>query len=93
MKTPSDDIQLLLARIRGEFLEMPGLRLSAAQAARLWGLEATRCEALLAALVDAAFLRRMPDGTFARVTPDAERRPVLRMARTGLERAAARRPA
>ena len=29
----------LLARVRGEFLEMPGLQLAAAQAARLWDVD------------------------------------------------------
>jgi hypothetical protein len=91
--THPDDIATLLARIRGEYLEMPGLRLSAAQAARLWGLERVRCEAVLAALVDRGFLRRMPDGTFTRVTADTPVATPLRMARAGLERPAARRPA
>ena len=29
----------LVHRVRGEFLEMPGLRLTRAQAQRLWGLD------------------------------------------------------
>jgi hypothetical protein len=70
---------------------MPGLRLSAAQAGRLWGLDAARCEALLAALVDSGFLRRMADGAFARMTPDAEGGAMLRMARAGIDRTPARR--
>jgi hypothetical protein len=94
MKTPhSDHIDTLLARIRGEYLEMPGLRLSAAQAGRLWGLEAARCDALLAALVDNGFLRRWPDGTFARASADLSAGPMLRMARAGRDRALARRRA
>jgi hypothetical protein len=48
-----DDV---LQRIQGEFVEMPGLRLTAAQAQRLWGLERDVCDALLGALVDAKFL-------------------------------------
>jgi hypothetical protein len=56
----------LLHRIRGEFLEMPGLRLTARQAQRLWGLEASACEALLEALIDAGFLKRTGDGAFVR---------------------------
>ncbi len=55
-------------RIRNEYLEMPGLRLTAAQAQRLCGLDATSCHAALAALVDANFLRRKTDGTYARST-------------------------
>ena len=57
----------VLRRVQGEFLEMPGLRLTAAQARRLWGLDATRCDALLAALVDAKFLFQTRDGAFMRV--------------------------
>ena len=57
----------LLTRIRGEFLEMPGLRLTEAQARRLWGLDAASCGALLGALVDAQFLFRTRDGAFMRL--------------------------
>jgi len=56
-----------LRRVRGEFLEMPGLRLTEAQARRLWGLDAASCGALLGALVDAKFLFRTRDGAFMRV--------------------------
>jgi hypothetical protein len=59
-------IDELLKRIKGEYLEMPGLRLTAAQAQRLWGLERTSCDALLAALVDTKFLFRTRDGAFVR---------------------------
>ena len=57
----------VLRRVQGEFLEMPGLRLTHAQARRLWGLDAASCEALLDALVDAKFLFRTRDGAFMRV--------------------------
>ena len=56
-----------LRRVQGEFLEMPGLRLTEAQARRLWGLDAASCGALLRALVDAKFLFRTRDGAFMRV--------------------------
>lgn len=56
----------LLHRIRGEFQEMPGLRLTARQAQRLWGLDASACEALLGALIAAGFLKRTGDGAFVR---------------------------
>jgi hypothetical protein len=55
-----------LQRVRGEFLEMPGLCLTLAQARRLWGLDAPSCDALLSALVDAKFLFRTHDGAFMR---------------------------
>jgi hypothetical protein len=46
----------LLSRMRGEFMEMPGLRLNLPQAQRLWALDALRCEALLEALVERGVL-------------------------------------
>jgi hypothetical protein len=58
-----DDV---LQRIQGEYLEMPGLRLTTAQAQRLWGLDRDVCESLLAALVDVKFLCRTRDGAFIR---------------------------
>ena len=57
----------VLRRVQGEFLEMPGLRLTVPQARRLWGLDATSCDALLGALVDAKFLFKTRDGAFMRV--------------------------
>ena len=60
---PLDDV---LLRVRGEYREMPGLRLTNAQAQRLWNLDRTVCDALLAALVDAKFLFRTRDGAFIR---------------------------
>jgi hypothetical protein len=57
----------VLRRVQGEFLEMPGLRLTRAQAIRLWGLDAASCDALLATLVDQQFLFRTRDGAFMRV--------------------------
>ena len=62
--TATEDV---LRRVQGEFLEMPGLRLTEPQARRLWGLDAASCSALLGALVDAKFLFRTRDGAFMRV--------------------------
>ena len=56
-----DDV---LQRIQGEFTEMPGLRLTPAQAQRLWGLDRTICDQLLDALVKTNFLSQMRDGSF-----------------------------
>lgn len=55
-----------LARIRTEYLEMPGLRLTLAQARRLWGLDEVTAGALFEALVDAQFLRKSRHGTYVR---------------------------
>ena len=60
---PREDIW---RRIRGEYIEMPGLRLTVTQAQRLWGLDRTACETVLGALVDVEFLIRNRDGAFVR---------------------------
>ena len=59
---PADE--RLLARVRGEFGEMPGLRLSLAQACRLWQLDATTCLALLEQLVAEGYLYHSRDETY-----------------------------
>jgi len=46
----------ILQRVRADFLEMPGLRLTRAQARRLWAVDEASCDAILAALIDARFL-------------------------------------
>jgi hypothetical protein len=56
----------VLMRVQGEFLEMPGLRVTRAQAQRLWALDAVVCEAVLAALVDARFLVESRNASFMR---------------------------
>jgi hypothetical protein len=57
----------VLERIRADYLEMPGLRVSAAQARRLWGLESAACARALEVLQDRRFLKRLADGTFIRI--------------------------
>ena len=66
MMDTSVGIQEVVRRIRGEFLEMPGLRLTPEQARRLWRLDETACQAILGALVDARFLSKTRDGAFVR---------------------------
>lgn len=73
MFTQTARVEEALRRIKGEFVEMPGLRLTAPQAQRLWGLDAEFCEAILGALVDARFLLRTGD-VFVRVDAGAPRR-------------------
>jgi len=46
---------------------MPGLRLTSAQARRLWGLDMAVVDALLTTLVNANFLFQTADGAFMRV--------------------------
>ena len=62
--------QELLARVRGEYLEMPGLRLTVSQASRLWGLDAVVCDALLSCLETSGFLRRTRLGAYGLAAAD-----------------------
>jgi hypothetical protein len=71
-RSPSQQDEIL-RRICGEYLEMPGLRLKQEQAQRLWGLDGQTCAQLLDVLVATGFLRRLPDGTYGRVTSDPVR--------------------
>lgn len=68
-------MQGTLDRLRGEYLEMPGLRLTVAQAQRLCGIERDTCQAVLDALVDANFLCVKPNGTYARVSDGQHAKP------------------
>jgi hypothetical protein len=62
----------LLNRIRSEFLEMPGQRLTRDQAKRLYGVDEAQCRYALDQLVDAKFLCVQPDGTYARTSDGAD---------------------
>ena len=64
---PTPKLDDIRRRIQGEFLEMPGMRLTDAQARPLWGLDAATCAALLDALVAAKFLFRTRDGAVMRI--------------------------
>ncbi len=55
-----------LERLRNAYLEMPGLRLTGRQAARLCGLAETLVSSLLEALADEGFLRLTTNGLYAR---------------------------
>jgi hypothetical protein len=62
-------IEADVLRLRHEFLEMPGVRLTVAQAARLLGVRLDRAAALLAELESDDFLLRTSDGAFRRMDP------------------------
>ena len=64
--SPQPSQKDVLQRVRGEYMEMPGLRLTPEQAQRLWGLDRASCDALLGALVESKFLLRTRDGAFVR---------------------------
>ena len=63
-KTCAEDA--LVRRVRGEYREMPGMRLTLDQAMRLWMLDRPTCADLLDSLVAAHFLERDRSGRYAR---------------------------
>ena len=54
----------LLARVRGEYVEMPGLRLTPSQACRLWQVDLATCEELFDHLLREGFLSRTGSGFY-----------------------------
>ena len=62
----------LLARIRAEFSEMPGLKLTIVQACRLWNVSEEACRDALATLTRERFLFETPSGAFVAL-PSATR--------------------
>jgi hypothetical protein len=63
-----DDMAHLFHRVRSEFLEMPGLRLTPAQAARLWALDRSMSEQILNGLASSGFLARTAGGAYSRAS-------------------------
>ena len=82
-KLPGISREQLLRRVRGEYLEMPGLRLSCLQAQRLWAMDEHTCAEILNSLTEARFLHQQPDGTYARLVDGPMAFPAPRMARAG----------
>jgi hypothetical protein len=66
LSNQSRAIATLLQRIRSEYREMPGLKLTEAQARRLWNLDDPTCRLVLSTLQDERFLKRTPRGTYVR---------------------------
>ena len=71
MRTAKD----LLSRIRAEFLEMPGMRLTIQQGQRLFGIDRTLCQTVLDSLVGEKFLWVTADGLYGRRTEGSIPRP------------------
>jgi hypothetical protein len=55
------NIEHLAIRIRAEFQEMPGLRLTVTQAQRMWGLAPDVCEQVVNVLITRSVLKRRGD--------------------------------
>lgn len=56
MRAHNPDDAVILFRVRAEFAEMPGLKLTLPQASRLFHLETDRCERVLTSMVQAGQL-------------------------------------
>ena len=77
--------QDILARVRAEYLEMPGMTLTSQQVQRLCGIDPTLCQTVLDAMVDAQFLCVKQGGRYARVTDGIVPRPRAAMAQLGAD--------
>lgn len=82
----STTLAVHVRRIYSEYLEMPGMRLTRAQAQRLWGLEANTCASALQLLIEAGFLRETVDGQYVRLTDGQAAKLPLRMAKAEMDR-------
>jgi hypothetical protein len=71
---------LVLQRICGEYLEMPGLRLTVKQTARFWSMDEQTCARSLDYLVEIGFLARVGQDTY-RLSDGTVRCPPPRMAK------------
>ena len=75
----------LVKRVKSEFIEMPGLRLTLEQGSKLWGLERDECDALLHSLVHRKFLTVTGAGKYGRATDGVARNVPLRAAKASLK--------
>jgi hypothetical protein len=57
-----------IRRIQCEYEEMPGLKLTEAQARRLWALDDDTCRLVLATLLERRFLKRTATGMYVRAS-------------------------
>ena len=63
-------LSALILLVQSEYLDTPGLRLTAPQAARYFGLDDDVCSVILTTLVEAGVIGRM-DGAYVRWFPHA----------------------
>jgi tRNA G26 N,N-dimethylase Trm1 len=64
--TIRDRTEEIISTIRGEFNEMPGMRLTRAQFCRLWHLEGKHAERVIGALTASGFLRKDRENRYGR---------------------------
>jgi hypothetical protein len=63
------DLSALILLVQAEYLGTPGLRLTASQAARYFGVDRKTCNAVMATLADAGVIGRAADGAYVRWLP------------------------
>lgn len=71
--TTFHESESLLALIRGEFHESPGLRLTPTEFQRMWNLASYQSESIIHRLIEGRFLRMTVDGTLVRDESSARR--------------------
>ena len=64
------DVGDVIQMVKAEYLEMPGLCLTLAQARRLWNLDRDTCAAVLERLVESRFLWCTEAGIYGRNASD-----------------------
>lgn len=57
-------LHTLIDRIRREFTDLPGLKLTPAQACRLWHVDEEVCRTAMTSLITEGVLRQTPSGAF-----------------------------
>ena len=73
MKLTDKQVETLVMRVQGAFLETPALQLTIPQARRRFGLHSAVCEPILRLLADAGVLTVTPQGAFKRFYPRPSR--------------------
>jgi hypothetical protein len=61
-----DAAEEIINTIRGEFNEMPGMKLTRDQICRLWHLESTQADRLIRSLTTSGFLQKDRDNRYGR---------------------------
>ena len=69
MTLESSRVVRLVMQMQGVFLEVPGLHLTLADAARRFAIDRHTCEAVLGTLVNSGVLARADDGSYVRFFP------------------------
>ena len=65
-QSAAETLAAAVRRAQAEFLEMPGLQLTVAQASKLWHFDPVLCTAVLSRLVEQRFLVETRNRSFAR---------------------------